>query len=96
MYGGVALLALFVIITAIVFIAKFVLDCALNKKLASLEKPAKNDNQKERPVPKDEDGYIYAVKTEKKRKGNPKAEYTVIPQGKLFRMENPGKYEDAP
>ena len=95
MYGGLVLFILFVFITASVFIIKFVLDYALNKKIADLEKGAEKNikgKTKERPV---KGGYVYAVKTEKKRKGKSSPEYTVIPKDKLYIMENPDKYEET-
>jgi hypothetical protein len=75
--GGIILIIALLIITAAVFVVKFALDIALNKKLF----PHEHNEEK---------NYIYALKNEpKKRHHKSAAKYTIIPENKLFILENP-------
>ena len=89
--GGIILIILLLIITAVVFAIKFALDIAVSKKLIpkyydeGFEEHEQNYNSP---------GHLYAIKndTPKKRYATNRTRnsgYTIIPQEKLFVLENP-------
>jgi len=83
--GALILFMLLLIITAVVFAIKFALDIALNRTLNSMPDM---QNQREEPQNK-----IYAIKAPSKKRQNSSRlpRYTIIPEDKLFILENPTK-----
>lgn len=81
--GGIILIIMLLIVTALVFAVKFALDIALAKRLSVHEKPQ-------------EKNFVYAVQNQtprKKRTPSKAAKYTIIPENKLFILENPSNRE---
>lgn len=87
MSGGLILIVLLLIITAIVFAIKFGLDIALNNKLSDRTPEFKQYPQKQ------ENRLVYAIKNEPVKRRTPpktaKSNYTIIPEDKLYILENP-------
>lgn len=89
--GGIILIILLMIITAVVFAIKFAIDIALNKRFAPKGNEEKNFDSRGNE-------YFYAIKNEPQRRKRPPSrppqsspQYTIIPQDKLFILENPSK-----
>ncbi|MDD4003260.1 MAG: hypothetical protein PHE12_03610 [Clostridia bacterium] len=90
--GALILFILLLIVTAAVFAIKFALDIALNKKLSQNEEPHFQQDTHSR------NNKYYAVKTPvKRRQGSNRSgdtRYTIIPEDKLFILENPSGNKD--
>lgn len=90
--GALILFILLLIVTAAVFAIKFALDIALNKKLSQNEEAHFQQDTQSRQ------NKYYAVKTPaKRRQSTPRsggAHYTIIPEDKLFILENPSGNKD--
>jgi hypothetical protein len=81
--GALILLVLLLIVTAAVFAVKFALDIALSKKLSQNPPPPQRQPEK-----------IYAVKTSAKKRSSRMQRYTIIPEDKIFILENPSSGKD--
>ncbi|NLK17377.1 MAG: hypothetical protein GX304_02485 [Clostridiales bacterium] len=79
--GGIILMIILLIATAVVFSVKFALDIALNKKLSA------RDEQ----LPRQDTPTLYAIRGNTPPKRRRAGGYTIVPGDKLFILENPSE-----